>query len=71
MPHNFQRVVGRQGQMLHCIGQNCQTCEVGKVFSHIPYFNTYADHAWADLNGEPFKAYYCEDCKQKAEVSNA
>lgn len=22
---------------------------------------------WADLDGEPFKAYYCESCKQTLE----
>lgn len=22
---------------------------------------------WADLDGEPFKAYYCAECKQETE----
>lgn len=28
---------------------------------------------WADLNGEPFRAYYCQDCMEKAKsaIDNA
>ncbi len=49
------QIVGGQTLILNCI--KCQ----GKVSS---------DLAFADLDGEPFKAYYCPDCARKVQVAD-
>ena len=46
-----------------------------KVKEYIPFrtacyycgTTTKSQDLWADLNGEAFKAYYCNSCKNKAE----
>lgn len=64
--YNFQKVTPEPFSYLHCIGADCPNRVDSRGWER-GYFNTNTAEAYADLNGEPYKAYYCPACKAKAE----
>jgi hypothetical protein len=60
---NLQRVTGK------AFYAECQECHRRLLFGEQGHGDTSNCKGWADLDGEPFKAYYCEDCvKGKPEI---
>jgi hypothetical protein len=51
---------------LHCSGVNCPNRKPYYTATE-HYFNTDTEHAYANLDGEAYKSYYCEDCAKKLE----
>lgn len=54
--YDFVRVTGREFSVLCC------SCEDRQRVGH--------HRVWADLNGAPFVAYYCDFCRRRIEDSD-
>jgi hypothetical protein len=57
----LQRVTPEPFAYLHCIGKGPHK---DARRNDRPYFNTDTQHTFADLDGEAYYAYYCEECAQ-------
>ncbi len=57
------RLSKTSGVNFTCICKGCAARVIGGTVGHLP-FGTQRP-VWADLDGEPFVAYYCEPCADK------